>query len=71
MIGALDRNLAALGRHVSYTDRAYWAFALVVAAIAVIGVLVTGSWGLAGLVLGVSAILASTARMRYEKSLGG
>jgi hypothetical protein len=65
----MDRRVAALGRHVTYTDGVYWVFAIAVVAIGTTLSLLTGMWGLVGLVISVFALLAIYCRKRYEKTL--
>jgi hypothetical protein len=64
----LERSLVAFGRHATAADGIYWIFALLVVAIGVGLSLVTGLWGLFGIVAGSFAVIAYYARRRFEKS---
>jgi hypothetical protein len=68
-VGAIDRFLVGLGRHVTYSDGLYWIYAIVVIAIGTSLALVTGLWGLAGLFLAVVSFFSLFCRKRYERTL--
>jgi len=70
-MGPMDRRLAALGRHVTYSDGVYWVYAIVVVAIGVTLALVTGLWGLAGIALGAFSLFAVFCRKKYERMSAG
>ena len=65
-MGPIDRRLAAFGRHVEYHDGMYWVYAVVAIAVATALALVTGLWGLAGIVLAAASFFAIFCRKRYE-----